>query len=212
MALDPYLKWNDLVLGSTEIGELVNTSFQRRFNLHKHSSIKQIAQVVGEDLFQRMYRFALVRNPVDRIVSLYNFLGTLVKSIAENRRITIAELRQDIDELSGSIPELGWYSTRCYLTYDFSRFIRDETLLKEDVAFASQFEMLEINNSVVADYFKLEDISEGIGCIRKRLGLDIDMPHENKSICKDISVNDLGTQDIDYLKNLYKDDYNAFGY
>ena len=47
-ALDPFLRWNDVVLGGTEFGERMNGPYRDRFGLRKHSTAQEIRAVVGD--------------------------------------------------------------------------------------------------------------------------------------------------------------------
>ena len=77
-ALDPLLQWNDLILGGTPIGEYLNEVYRQRFKLSKHASVAEIDKVCGTALCDEYYVFATVRHPVDRLCSIYNFIGGIV--------------------------------------------------------------------------------------------------------------------------------------
>ena len=65
--------WNDIELGGTHYGEEIQAIYGRRFKLHKHSPAMQVRSIVGEDIWSNYYKFAVVRDPFDRLVSTYQF-------------------------------------------------------------------------------------------------------------------------------------------
>lgn len=78
-AYEPHMLFIDVMLGGTLLGEHVQVSYRRRFNLHKHSGARAIAAATGRDRFDDVFSFAIVRDPADRMVSLYRWLRGLTK-------------------------------------------------------------------------------------------------------------------------------------
>ncbi|MCX7933452.1 MAG: sulfotransferase family protein, partial [Rhodovarius sp.] len=66
--------YRDLEIGATALGEAVAAHYQERFGLAKHSTLEEIARVVGEEEIQSFLTFGFVRNPYDRVVSIFTFL------------------------------------------------------------------------------------------------------------------------------------------
>src|SRR5258708_2149793 len=83
LALDKFLSWNDLVLGGSPLGEAMNDTYRERYGLDKHSSVAEIDQVCGPQLSSRYTVLATVRHPLNRLCSLYNFVGTIVHHHAQ---------------------------------------------------------------------------------------------------------------------------------
>ena len=79
LALAPHLAWNDLVLGTTELGQAMKGPYQRVFGLSEHSSLDEIAAVCGREIVRAYFSFALVRHPVARLVSMYNFIHSYLQ-------------------------------------------------------------------------------------------------------------------------------------
>jgi hypothetical protein len=78
-AYEPHMLFNDVMLGGTLFGEHVQATYRRRFNLHKHSGARAIAAATGPSRFDDVFSFAILRDPADRMVSLYRWLRGLTK-------------------------------------------------------------------------------------------------------------------------------------
>ena len=71
--LGEYTGWNDIELGGTDYGEQIQVIYCSRFKLSKHSPASQIRRIVGPDIWNAYYKFAIVRHPLDRLVSAFQF-------------------------------------------------------------------------------------------------------------------------------------------
>lgn len=117
-ALAEHLTWNDLQLGTTEIGDALNDPYEKQFGLCKHSTGRAIRQVVGNALWDAYFTFAVVRNPFSRLLSLYTFVRKQVE--AERRYDGIRKLLRRTPRAC-----LAWPLSQAYLrTSSFSDFIR----------------------------------------------------------------------------------------
>ncbi len=71
--LDKYLSYQDLVVGSTKLGEIIQPYYQEKYKIGKHSPAKRIKKIMGNETWNEYFSFSLVRNPWDRMVSLYEW-------------------------------------------------------------------------------------------------------------------------------------------
>ena len=81
-ALAPLCTWRDLQLGGTEFGEQLHRAYGPAFGLRKHSFATELRNVVGHSDWQRLTSFALVRHPVARVVSTYQYLSLYPETYA----------------------------------------------------------------------------------------------------------------------------------
>ena len=64
----------DVEIGGTQIGELLQPSYVERYGISKHSTALKLKEVLGDDIWQSYFTFAVVRHPFTRFVSAFNFL------------------------------------------------------------------------------------------------------------------------------------------
>ena len=213
-ALEPFLHWNDVVLGSTDFGELASEHFMKRFGLYKHSWVEDVERVCGQVVLDNYYMFATVRHPVGRICSLYNFIAGLVHDLEQGLGLTRRELRKRYDELASTQWLLEWAGTKAMVfASDFSGFIRDPRV-EEDSGYESQAARLKsLDGSLRVECFRLEDqLDDMLRMISDRFGMRPVIPHENKSGFKAVRREDVGALDLDFLHRRFKEDFDLFGY
>ena len=74
-ALSKYTTYRDLEIGGTHFGEQIQPAYKKRFGLGKHTPASGIRSIIGQEVWQNMFTFSIVRNPYDRVVSTYRFLN-----------------------------------------------------------------------------------------------------------------------------------------
>jgi hypothetical protein len=66
--------YRDLEIGATALGEAAAPHIRQRFGLHKHSTLAEIRDVLGADTLSDFHTMAIVRDPEDRVRSVFEFL------------------------------------------------------------------------------------------------------------------------------------------
>jgi hypothetical protein len=65
----------DLELGGTHFGEEITPAYTRRFGIGKHSTLPEVADLIGGITWPTQpFLFTIVRHPIDRFISAYDFL------------------------------------------------------------------------------------------------------------------------------------------
>jgi hypothetical protein len=85
-ALQPYLHWSDVMIGSTTYGERYQQNLYERFGtenvkkdmLWKHSTAKDIVSFVLPENWDDFTKISVVRDPLELVKSLYFFSSTVV--------------------------------------------------------------------------------------------------------------------------------------
>ncbi|MCV2868708.1 sulfotransferase family 2 domain-containing protein [Defluviimonas sp. WL0002] len=224
LAIAPHLRWNDVILGSTPLGRAANQAFRDAHGLFDHASAEEIAFVCGSDLFESYYSFALVRHPLDRAVSMYNFLASLCRFAARRRDFSRAKLakfvldrRDHSEEFAVAVerdPFLGWPITAAFLEHErFGDFIRaPET--RSDRSFLPQVDMVRsLDGRVrVRDCVRLEDLPLRVSDLSRKLGIPLEIGHHNAAPFLALERRDLRNDDMDYLLHEFGEDILAFDY
>jgi hypothetical protein len=86
-ALQPYLHWSDIIMGSTIYGERYQQNLYERYSIEKvnktmlwkHSTAKEIESFILPENWKDFNKISVVRDPIDLVKSLYFFSQTSVK-------------------------------------------------------------------------------------------------------------------------------------
>ena len=215
-ALDPFLAWDDIVLGATPRGHAINLAYKQRFGLNKHSSVAEIEAVCGRDLIEDYYVFALVRRPIDRACSYYNFIGAVLDRWSAREGVPFSEIPAYLAANPGaeaSFPELGWPDSRAFLaTSGFSEFLHRD-LQPENHAMRTQVSRLRDRKGEVAgEPLKLEDAESWLPELGRRIGADLTFGRLNESGSRRVDPQALSREDVRRVHELYAEDYERFGY
>ena len=132
------------------------------------------------------FEFVFVRNPYDRIVSLYNY-----HSLHANRALGLAPKYIDFDdflykcESSKNVPNTQWFQDQMY-------WVGDPLTPKLHI-------------------FKYDEIDEAWSTIRNILKVDLpDLNREN--VTKHKIINELSAKQKSRCYELFKDDFESLGY
>lgn len=215
IAAEPTLRWHDLLLGSTKAGEDLNEYYLKRFSLNKHSSVSDIYKNCGRERLEGYRVLTIVRHPIKRVISLFNFIGGIVDKYCRDQSISLSQLSIDYGSHCTTFWPLCWPASEAYIKVhgDFDLFVLDE-LLKNDTAFDTQYSQLFDGDSLAKDLkiVKLEEIKSSHPILDEFVGQVITMPHENKSASRKVSFTDCSNQVIRHLEDRFHDDLKAFNY
>src|SRR5699024_11097628 len=161
-----------------------------------HSSYQEIIKIKGQDYLNNLNTFTVVRKPLERLISSYQFA------------------------LSGS--ESGDAKRRKYYSSDdrfrcFDSFIQEwlvyEDLSTIDIIFRPQHKFVSDKNGCVQldKVFKIEDQRLIETYLQSVLDEEVQLPHANKTkkTKKNIEVS---KESKNIIKGLYRLDFEKFGY
>lgn len=155
----------------------------------QHLLAKQIRQEVGNDRFERYYKFAFVRNPWDKVVSQYKYLQTrpmLRKYMGLNR----------FSSFSRYVRVLADAKQKHVQSFEQWKFLQDDQG-RSLVDFVGHFEKLQEDFDVVAE--KLELTSSKL-------------PHDMKSAKRRPYQSYYNAKTRQIVAEVYCKDIEVFGY
>ena len=210
-ALAPFCEWNDLVLGSTEFGTEIQSAYNKKFGLEKHSPVRDVVRVVGEEIWSEYFTFTVVRNPFSRIVSWYTFAERIYTNQNYLRR-KAPWLYELLDKpLKTSAPIVNAYKE----TESFSQFLRHEDCF-EDNGTSPQVEWLKREaeeDGISVDYLgRVESMEEDFRRICKRIGVEASLPRENVSSTKSYEQFYESEADARITRDRYAEDFELLQY
>lgn len=215
-ALVPYLSGRDLLLGTTLRGEFANAWYSRRHRLQKHSGVRRARAFVGEEAWGEYFKFSFVRDPFDRLRSLYFYFE---KMLARRRE---THPRNALLWLPGTDfrDPLKWPGMEAFLeTDDFSGFLRHPAFSPAIMGARPQSVLLtDENGTLDVDFVgKFETLAADFADLAARLGLEgASLGHRNASRNRTTTSartpDPAEAADRALVAELYARDYALFGY
>jgi hypothetical protein len=185
----------DVEIGGSAIGEILQPYYMKRFGINKHSAANTFKYILGDKVFNDYYKFCFVRNPFDRIVSVYKFLKTwLPNSMATEH----AKIFENFNSLMDMLNSEYWQNTPGV-----------------DNMFQPQaYWVLDVNNKMLVDYVgRVENIVTDIHALNKSLNLELPMfdisLNQSLKNKENITITKGG---IELIKNRYAIDFDTFNY
>lgn len=212
-ALVPRLGRSDLVIEDgprSELRKRINATHRDASHLRKHSPARDIAAYLGPN-WDELTTFAVVRDPIARVRSLYRYLQTVrdLRAASPLRRIWYRT------PIGAPRDPAKWRAMRALdETASLSEFIR-HPLAQDDPAMRPQFDMVsdESGMRLVERILRLETLATDF----TQLVTDIpslpaiSLPHSNASASA-TKHDDLDDADRALLAERFAADYEAFGY
>jgi hypothetical protein len=190
-ALEPFLSWDDIIIGSTPFGEKLELVYQeKKINniiLTKHSSANEIKNFIGND-WNNFYKFTTVRDPKSIMISLYYYVKDMVdyhidsRSLKDITSVFFDEsIKKEILFLNNKIITSDTYF------FDFIQSAINKTYIDGFIStvISKKYNSIEtqisrIDNSV--EIFNIDDIKNNWSNILNKINIvDTPLPFLNKS-------------------------------
>jgi hypothetical protein len=146
------------------------------------------------DKYSDYFKFTVVRNPYDKLLSCYYYLKQ-----ADNIR------NEKLVRLKKKIIKSGNFHNFCrYVLHEEANII---THLKPQTDF-----ICDENGAVIVDYIaKLENLKNDVKIIENKLGVNLSIHHRNPSV-RFACSNYYNDNDVEIVSNVYCKDISMFGY
>jgi hypothetical protein len=203
--LDRHVTWSDIVIGGTERGEAYQNLWSSRFGIYKHSTPIELINVIGAEEYQSFRKFVVVRNPVSRFKSAYNFL--------RSEGVRSSEWFKRTDEANMKIFDLP---LKDFIETDYVRAATSGAWAEmSDVMkfFAPQRMYWDTDeaDSKRFFFFKMEDLVVSTKLLNHFLDIDEEdvFPHDNKTVAEGPTLSyELKRR----VEEIYMGDLNVFRY
>lgn len=202
-AYDQIASWQDVLVGGTPYGAAIEEPYRVRFGLHKHSTALEIRDVVGEETWNSWRTFAIVRDPVARMVSSYMYLHAVAATVTWRDRAKGA--------LGRGPRKLGWVKVLSeaptFAAWLRHPHTRGSMLGRPQVRYLCDSD----GRQIVTDILRFETLDQDWLALREDLGLgDLRLPHKNSSA--HIERPNVDDADRALIKSWMEEDYRLFGY
>ena len=189
-------RYCDLEIGGTEFGEGVQEPYRNRFGISKHITATSLLQKIGVDDWRSFYTFTIVRNPISRCVSTFNFLKRW-KGAGEKFNKSFDQFINFEDfVLSGFWDETDGPDS---IFLPQSRWVYTKNQKEILVNFIGKMENLDLSLSRVTSELKIVNL------------LTQDIPHVNQGKAAITSI-DFSEKVIEKILRKYSEDFSNFGY
>jgi hypothetical protein len=197
-----YSSYRDLEVGGTQLGEVLQNEFKKRFGLTKHATAGEIRAIVGAELWDAYYSFGIVRDPYARAQSTFHFMKRW-RGNKEMDRLKFIENMPDFRTFALS-PKLKRKQFH-RLLWSQTQWLCDESgkLLVNQVG---RLEALDAD---------LRSIQAAIPDLPQRKKQAPPAPKRNKSDADDEALQQLLRDEPEVeqaLYEAYRDDFETFGY
>ena len=170
--------------GGTSVGNAIGLPVK------SHQTARGIIKRLGRDEWDKSFKFTFVRNPWDRIVSLYKYR-------LKKNRTRIASHQLDFDQWIEKT--IGSQQSRYY--YDNPK------------SFQPQVDWLKDNEGKISIDFigRFEQLESDFKVVRKELGLQSDLPHLNATSRTPYQTY-FSERSFDTVSDWFKEDILTFDY
>ncbi len=209
IALAKSLRHNDLVFGSTKSGEKHQDFFRRAIGLNKHSTAIEARQFLGDEYWDRSFKFAFVRHPIDRLRSLFHYAHKL----AEGTPMT--EEEEHVFRNEGRLPDRTPYRYKAVKaamkSSSFSEFALHPLTWQDSGAHPQWESVCDESGKLIVDFIgKVESIEQDWITLLQRL--EVDAPLDVKNSSGGRNPEQLNADALEMVAKKYERDFQLFDY
>lgn len=178
--------------------------------LKKHTPALTVKEQLSEDKWENYFKFAFVRNPIGRVLSLYHYAARK----AEERQRILPRNAWYLSRPGKKSDPLNWPSVRAFFATDsFSSFIR-HPLLDYEGGMRTQSEFLcDLDGNLLVDFVgRFENLSKDFLHVQKRIDVPSAPLAWSNSSSNSMVEAKLSPEDTEFLVHKFQADYTRFNY
>ena len=150
----PHIRFGDVILAALPEG--MDTWYGRHLSVGKHTPARRIRLLAGRMAWERMLSIAVVRDPVERIVSYYRWIHSTPHAGQREREL-------------GEVKDFSAFAEKV------CRFLLHQVDMVTDP---------KTNDVIVKHLIPFRRLSEGWAGVAARLGIEAPLPHVNASAAR----------------------------
>jgi hypothetical protein len=199
--------WNDIIIGGTEEGEFFQKFYSSKYKIFKHTSPQELINVIGLKKYRGYYKFVVVRNPVERFISTYNFIKDLYDKKVE------WFLRQSDLELIDSISTFDYFVESSFVRKSLQKNVLNSSDIEKCIIPQAGYFDDEEMNAGRFDFFRLEDLKNScVALVACKVTDSLYKFERLNSSSHSLKKEDLEFKTLNIISNYYKIDYEKFDY
>jgi hypothetical protein len=180
--------------------------------LSKHSSAVAIRDHVSTDTWNDCYKFAFVRHPVDRTISLYQYCARMVE-VRRRKKFPVSAWY--VTPWGKRTDPLGWPAMKAFAaTSSFSEFIRHPALVDEGAMQPQVDAICDREGKVIIDFVaRFERFDEEFAKIQAAIGVPVrTAARRNSSGEPSVTRAKLSNDDLAHLARQFEIDFARLDY
>lgn len=201
----------DLVIGSSELGQLIDTYYARQFQIHKHSSFDDIHNYLRQEINEYEI-IALVRNHFDVYQSFYGWIERIFKFHAQRTGISLCQLKEKVIDPQGEYHFEKWGSAIAYASSTSLNSFVEICLTENKLPRETYLKRSGYGKHGNIRFFCLNDIESLYQYIESKCGLVLPRAVFNRSNKRDNPIPGLNKSQADRIKQLYLEDFEYFDF
>lgn len=202
--------WDDLIVGSTENGEVIQQYYSKRFGIAKHSSVNDIIAAIGIERLNEYVGFSLVRDPWSVTESFYTWIAKIFSYHALIAGLTADDLKNAVSIGTDRFHFSKWGAAIAYSkSHNFDEFVR-VCLQEKYLPRESMYSRLNVGKKGEPKHiYSIDDIENLWSALESHIGKKLQRVHTNKSANSSryqwsrasySEISDLFAEDIKYFK------------
>jgi Sulfotransferase family len=170
-----HMVFGDVILDANPQG--MNRLYREKFGIGKHATAHRVARLVGRDRFRAVHSVAVLRDPLDRMLSYHRWVHGFVQD--------------------------GETAQRLKPFTDLEAFVREAAPPALPLQ-ASMVRDPRTRQVIVSRLIRYEALAEGWAAVCRRLGIAGELPRANVSPRVDVEVTDAARA---LVREIYAEDY-----